>query len=144
VPQFSERKKYYPLFNQFKINDMENRPGKIMWHDLTVEDAEKVSEFYKAVVGWEKEGLSMGNYEDYVMKTSDGEGVAGVCHAKGANQYIPSQWLIYVGVENLDKSLDNCKKMGGKILGDKRKMGKDVYCLIQDPAGAYMMIYEKG
>jgi uncharacterized protein len=114
--------------------------GKILWHDLTVTDAENVSEFYKAVVGWEKEGLSMGDYNDYVMKTKDGEGVSGVCHAKGANASIPPQWLIYVRVENLDKSLEQCIQFGGKILGEKRKMGKEFYSLIQDPAGACMML----
>ena len=29
--------------------------GKILWHDLTVNDAEKVSDFYKEVIGWDKE-----------------------------------------------------------------------------------------
>ena len=49
---------------------------------------------------------------------------------------------MYITVENLDKSLEKCKSLGGRILGDKRKMGKDTYCLIQDPAGAYVMLYQ--
>lgn len=54
-----------------------------MWHDLTVDNAEEVSDFYKQVVGWEKEGLSMGDYEDYIIKNpADNEVVAGICHAK--------------------------------------------------------------
>ena len=52
-----------------------------MWHDLTIDDAETVSEFYKEVVGWEKEGLSMGSYNDYVMKGPRDEDAVGVCHA---------------------------------------------------------------
>lgn len=116
--------------------------GKVMWVDLTVEDAETVSDFYKEVVGWEKQALSMGDYSDYVMSASGGEdGVSGVCHARGVNAYIPPQWLIYVTVENLDESLEKCKSLGGKIIGEKRKMGEQGhYCLIQDPAGAYMML----
>lgn len=114
--------------------------GKVMWTDLTVENAEAVSDFYKEVVGWEKEALDMGGYADYVMKAAE-EGVSGVCHARGVNAYIPPQWLIYVMVEDLDASLEKCKNLGGKIIGDKRKMGdQGHYCLIQDPAGAYMML----
>jgi len=33
--------------------------------------------------------------------------------------------------------------MGGKILGDKLQMGEGIYCLIQDSAGAFMMLCGK-
>lgn len=124
------------------------KPGTILWHDLTVKDADKVSDFYKKVVGWEKTGLSMGDYEDYMMQVEDGDqatGSTGICHAKGANAYIPPQWMVYVAVDNIDYSLGQCAKEGGKVIGEKRKMGEaDWYCLIQDPAGAYIMLYQQG
>ncbi len=34
------------------------------------------------------------------------------------------------------------EKLGGKVLGNKRRMGEGYYCLIQDPAGAYVMLSE--
>ena len=117
--------------------------GKIIWADLTVPDAERVGEFYRNVIGWEKEGLSMGDYEDFLMKDPSGkEAVAGVCHSRGVNKDLPPQWLIYVQVESLEKSLQSCREGGGKVLGEPRKMGESFYCLIQDPAGAYMMLFE--
>jgi predicted enzyme related to lactoylglutathione lyase len=113
----------------------------ISWHDLTVEDADAVSNFYCAVAGWTREGLSMGDYEDYVMKDKDGDVVAGICHAKGVNANIPPAWLPYVMVDNLEESQDACRKLGGKVLGNIRKMGPSgSYCLIEDPAGAYIML----
>ena len=119
------------------------KTGKIMWHDLTVENAVQISDFYQQVTGWEKEGLSMGEYEDFLIKSpGDAEIVAGICHAKGVNKDIPAQWLMYITVENLDESLERCKKLGGKVLGNKRRMGEGYYCLIQDPAGAYVMLSE--
>jgi predicted enzyme related to lactoylglutathione lyase len=119
------------------------KTGKIMWHDLTVDDAVQISDFYQQVTGWEKEGLSMGEYEDFIIKSpGDAEVVAGICHARGVNKDIPAQWLMYISVENLDESLETCKKLGGKVLGKKRKMGEGYYCLIQDPAGAYVMLSE--
>lgn len=120
-----------------------SKPGQILWHDLTVEHAEQVSNFYQSVLGWEKEGLSMGDYEDFVIKDAkDGDVIAGVCHARGVNKDLPSQWLLYVKVSNLDESLSKCVELGGKVLGEKRKMGEAYYSLIQDPAGAYMMLCE--
>ena len=119
------------------------KTGKIVWHDLTVRDAEQISDFYQQVTGWEKEGLSMGEYDDFLIKSpGDSEVVAGICHAKGVNKDLPAQWLMYITVENLDESINTCKKLGGKVLGNKRKMGDGYYCLIQDPAGAYVMLTE--
>ena len=119
-----------------------NKVGQILWHDLTVPDATGISDFYQAVVGWEREGLSMGDYEDYIIKnpSAENEVVAGICHSKGVNADLPAQWLMYVTVENLEHSLETCQKKGGKIIGQKRKMGEGWYCLIQDPAGAYVML----
>ena len=115
--------------------------GQVAWVDLTVPNAGEVSEFYKKVVGWNIVPLSMGTYDDYCMNDTEDNTVAGVCHARGANAHMPAQWIIYVSVEDLDKSLGECIKAGGKIVGEKRKMGNDaMYCLIQDPAGAYMML----
>ena len=117
--------------------------GKIMWHDLTVGNAVEISDFYNQVTGWEKEGLSMGEYDDFLIKSpGDAEVVAGICHARGVNKDIPAQWLMYITVENLDESLEICKKLGGKVWGSKRKMGEGYYCLVQDPAGAYVMLCE--
>src|SRR5688572_26185664 len=95
------------------------KPGTILWHDLSVPDAGIVSDFYKQVIGWEKTGLSMGDYDDYVMQVPDDPDATttGVCHARGSNSYIPPYWLIYVAVENLDKSLEQCKALGGNVLG---------------------------
>jgi len=122
---------------------MIKKSGRILWHDLTVEDAKGISSFYQELTGWEKEGLSMGEYEDFIMKSPDSdEVIAGICHAKGENKGLPAQWLMYIVVENLDKSLETCKKLGGKVFGEKRKMGEGFYCLIQDPAGAYVMLSE--
>jgi predicted enzyme related to lactoylglutathione lyase len=120
-----------------------NEPGTIGWHDLTIENAEQVSDFYQAVIGWEKEVFDMGNYKDFVMiNGDDDEAAAGICHSKGGNADLPPQWLMYVNVANLDESIAACLKNGGKVIGEKRKMGEDgrKYALIQDPAGAHMMI----
>ena len=69
-----------------------------------------------------------------------GETIAGVCHAKGSNANLPSQWLIYVRVESVADSAQRCTKMGGKVLEGPRRMGGSNFCVIQDPAGAVMAL----
>ena len=113
--------------------------GVVAWQDLTVPDAEKLRDFYAAVVGWRPEPVEMTGYSDYNMAVpSTGEPAAGVCHARGANAKLPPQWLIYVVVEDLDASLKACIAGRGAVVDGPRGMGEQVFAVIRDPAGAYI------
>jgi len=119
--------------------------GSISWTDLTVENAATIRDFYQAVTGWNVSPVSMGDYEDYAMVSpADGRGVAGICHARGANAGLPPQWLIYITVADLDESMAHCREKGGAIIAGPKTMGRDRYCVIRDPAGAVAALYEKG
>lgn len=118
--------------------------GTIGWRDLTVPDAGGVRAFYEQVVGWKHAPVSMGDYDDFSMLTPDtGTGVAGICHARGANADLPAQWLVYINVDNLDASLQACVDGGGQVLSGPRHMpGYGRYAVIQDPAGAACALFE--
>jgi len=123
---------------------MTGKVGSIGWTDLTVNDAEDIRKFYSEVVGWKADPVDMGGYNDFTMTSlASGEAVAGVCHAKGGNTGLPTQWIMYVTVEDIEASASRCKTLGGKILnGPTGSPGKDRTCLIQDPAGAVMALYQ--
>jgi predicted enzyme related to lactoylglutathione lyase len=123
-------------------NSATPKPGTIAWHDLTVPNAEKVRDFYQAVVGWKPEPVEMGDYSDFSMIAPNGEGVAGVCHARGANADLPAQWLMYVIVEDVDASAKKCVELGGKVITGPRSLGSARFAVIQDPAGAVCAIYQ--
>ncbi len=115
--------------------------GTITWQDLTVEDAERVRDFYQSVVGWTPKAVNMGPYSDFVMSGSDGD-VAGICHARGGNADLPPVWLIYITVDDLDHSIGECQRLGGSLLGAPRSYGGGRYCVIKDPAGAVCALYQ--
>lgn len=118
--------------------------GLIGWLDLTVPNADEVKEFYSKVIGWKTEPVSMGDYNDYNMIIpSTGKPAAGICHKKGMNSELPSQWLIYITVDNINKRAEKCWALGGKILVPPKTMGNyGKYCVIQDPAGAVCALFE--
>ena len=125
------------------MSETKAKMGTIGWVDLTVENADQVRDFYKSVVGWSTTDTDMGGYCDYTMQAEGGDGIAGVCHARGSNEGLPAQWLMYVNVPDLDTSLEKCKTKGGKVLaGPKGFAGQGRYAVIQDPAGAVMAIYQ--
>lgn len=123
----------------------DNELGKVAWLDLTVDNADDVSQFYKDVIGWDIQGFDMGGYEDYCMNDpKTGDTMAGVCHARGSNKGLPAQWLVYLTVDDFDKSLKAVEEKGGNVLGERKSDGKGgYYCLVQDPAGAYFMLSGK-
>ncbi len=116
--------------------------GSIGWHDLTVENAEQVRDFYEQVVGWTSNPVDMKGYSDFNMVTPSGQVVAGVCHARGSNADLPPQWLLYFVVEDVEKSAGTCEEQGGRVLVAPRPLAGGRFCVIKDPAGAVCALYQ--
>lgn len=120
-------------------------PGSIVFADLTIPNADVVRDFYQEVLGWTADPIDMKDgeekYADYIMKDSTGNGVGGVCHARGVNLGIPPVWILYVAVADVVASLDKCRALGGKVIREARNAeGILVYAIIEDPAGAVLAI----
>lgn len=118
-------------------------PGSVSWFDLTVPNADEVRDFYSAVAGWTAAPVDMGGYSDYCMMPPGAEApVGGICHRRGENAHLPSQWLIYITVPDLRASLAACAQRGGRIVAPEREMGGGRMAVIQDPAGAVAALYQ--
>ena len=117
--------------------------GKIGWIDMTVDDADALRDFYKSVVGWGTEAVSMGEYSDYSMTLPDsGEAATGICHARGSNAELPGGWLIYITVADVDASAAACTANGGQVLVEPRGLAGGRFCVIRDPSGATAALYQ--
>lgn len=116
--------------------------GSIGWTDLTVADAERIRDFYSAVAGWTPEPVDMGGYNDFNMNApASGRTIAGICHARGVNADLPPQWMVYITVEDVERSARACVEHGGTILLPARREGGGSLCVIRDPAGAVAALY---
>ncbi len=126
------------------MNDNAKPPlGVLSWFDLSVPDAEQVRDFYAGVVGWTPAPVPVDDYEDYAMLNAAGDPAAGVCHARGGNANLPPQWLAYVTVVNLETSMERCRELGGEIVDGPRGLGVfGTFCVVKDPAGAFLAIVE--
>ena len=123
---------------------MGSETGKIGWLDLTVENAEEIRDFYQSVVGWDTSAVSLGDYDDFcVHPPGDENPIGGICHKRGANSSMPSQWMVYITVDDLDKSMEECERRGGNIVVRDRDMGPyGRLSVLQDPAGAFLAIIQ--
>jgi uncharacterized protein len=117
--------------------------GTVGWHDLTVPDAERVRDFYQAVLGWTASPVDMGEYSDFNMTPpGSDQPTAGICHARGGNANVPAQWMLYFFVANLEASVRACTERGGTVFTGPRAAGGGSICVIKDPAGAVCALYE--
>jgi uncharacterized protein len=121
----------------------EPETGLITWFDLTVENAEEIRDFYQAVTGWSSKPVPMGEYSDFNMLV-DGidDPVAGICHARGVNKTIPSQWMMYIQVDDLDSRLEACRNHGGEIVHGPIEAAGGRIVVIRDPAGAVCALFQ--
>ncbi|MGE7773672.1 SRPBCC domain-containing protein [Chitinophaga sp. NPDC101104] len=114
--------------------------GAMIFADLTVANATELRDFYQAVIGWGSDGVPMKDgdeaYEDYMIKDANGEPVGGVCHARGGNTGIPQVWMLYMHVDDPEKSIEACEKGGGSVVKVvKTKEGRVHYAMLRDPLG---------
>ncbi len=120
----------------------EPAPGSIVWTDLTVDDAGSLKDFYADVVGWHIEPTPMGGYDDFTVGPKGSDGIAGICHARGSNAGMPPAWLNYVAVANLDASMASCEQRGGEIVHGPAGLAGGRFCVIKDPIGAHLALFE--
>lgn len=123
------------------MEDKQSKLGQIVWTDLTVENSTDLKDFYKEVIGWDVHNVTMKDgeeeYYDYAMMSSPENATGGVCTKRGVNKGIPSQWIIYISVENVAESLAKALEMGGKSIHEiKNKEGNLQFAIVEDPAGA--------
>ncbi|MEM1094077.1 MAG: VOC family protein [Bacteroidota bacterium] len=123
--------------------------GYIAWLDLTVTNASATRDFYRQVVGWSVQDVEMDDggafYVDYNMIGGDGHPVAGICHARGVNRDLPSTWMMYLPVNNLNESTRRVREEGGAVI--KTIHGADgelTHAIVEDPVGAYLALVAGG
>lgn len=117
--------------------------GRIAWLDLTVPNADATRDFYREVIGWSVHDVEMkdtdGAYADYAMIAANGDGAAGICHARGPNAGLPPVWMLYLLVADFDESLRRVEEEGGKVIKVMRGEGYTA-AAVQDPVGVYFAL----
>lgn len=118
--------------------------GSIGWFDLTVTDAGPLSKFYRDVVGWKIQETPVDNYHDFTMCNPETDvPQSGICHQKGQNSDIPSQWLMYVYVDNIEERTKKIEELGGTIIkGPTEPSSYGRFTIFKDPQGAVMALFE--
>ncbi len=111
------------------------------WVELTTDDAKKASNFYSSLFGWEFSAPSDTPVGPYYMSERGDQ--AGIGMMNKPMEGMPSAWLPYVLVENLEGTVAKAKELGSEIVVPPTAVEEHgIFAVIKDPQGAHLGVWE--
>jgi uncharacterized protein len=114
-------------------------PGTFCWVELGSSSPDGSRSFYSDLLGWQTEdaGFSGG---DYTTCRVDGLAVAGVF---GAVKGMPTAWMSYVAVGNVQTASATLESLGGHVIAGPAQANElGSMAVVQDPGGAVFALWE--
>lgn len=109
-------------------------PGRFVWRDLMTKDVAAAKRFYGELFGWRFENARRGD-RPYVLARRATNPVAGIVDISGIPD-ADSQWLSYMSVSDVDKSVAFVQAERGKVLVEPRDLPMARVAVVTDPEGA--------
>ena len=109
--------------------------------ELNTTDVDKAKTFYSQLFDWGLEDMSMGPSGTYtIIKVGDGTG-GGLL--KNPMPGVPSFWLAYVLVEDIQASTKKAKSLGASVMKDVTEIpGYGSFSVLADPTGAHLALWK--
>ncbi len=109
-------------------------PGRFVWRDLMTKDVAAAKQFYGQLFGWRFENTRRGD-RPYVLARSATIPIAGIVDINGIPNAGP-QWLSYMSVADVDKSVAFVQAERGTVLVEPRELPIARVAIVTDPEGA--------
>jgi len=118
--------------------------GSFCWSELSTTDAPAAKKFYTSLFDWTTEESECG-VGTYCKFLKDGKHIGGMMqHQKEQiDMKLPSYWLIYVNVDDVDKATETAKSLGGHVVKepfDVCSYGR--MAIFKDPKGALFALWK--
>lgn len=110
--------------------------GRFIWNELVTTDPESAKTFYAGIFGW----TSVPFGPDYTLFKKEGQDAAGLMQQREAG--IPSQWIAYVNVEDVDATAAKAADLGGRVVLSPMEVptvGR--LAVVLDPQGAPIGVF---
>jgi predicted enzyme related to lactoylglutathione lyase len=113
-------------------------PGTFAWAELSSRGVDKAIPFYQKVFGWTTKTSDMGPdsppYNEFQL---GGESIAGGQEMQPmVPAQVPSYWLAYFGVDDVDKSFKTATQVGAKEIVAPMDFPSGRFAIVSDPQGA--------
>ena len=111
--------------------------GAPVWHQLTTRNYQSAVDFCREVLGWRTEQVSDTDEFRYTTAWFDDQQLLGVMDAAGClPDDVPSNWTIFFGAADVDKTLQVIADNGGAVLRPAEDTPYGRLAAASDPTGA--------
>ena len=121
--------------------------GALCWNELYTTNVDAAGKFYVNTFGWKTESMDMGPMGTYTLFQDPALGkkgnIGGMMNMPPNMKGVPSNWLAYFEVAEVDASTKKATELGGKVLMpamDIPNIGR--FSIVQDPQGAALALYK--
>lgn len=116
--------------------EVTGQPGAPVWHQLTTRDHRAALDFYRDVFGWRTERVSDTDEFRYTTAWFGHQQLLGVMDgARFLPEGVPSQWNIFFGADDVDKTLQLITDNGGAVLREAEDTPYGRLAAATDPTG---------
>lgn len=118
--------------------DIMQAPNTFAWAELNARGLAKAEPFYKKLFGWTDKKSPLGDgMGDYIEFKLNDESILGALEMPAmVPQQVPSYWLVYFAVDDVDKAHKKAVDMGGKEMLPPQDYPGGRYSIVADPQGA--------
>lgn len=117
--------------------------GTFCWNELMTKDAARARVFYAALFGWKMSDMPMGPDVYTILKQGEKD-VGGLMQIRADMGAVPSHWLAYVEVADVDAATAKAGELGARV----HVPGMDIpgvgrFGVFEDPTGATLAVFRR-
>jgi predicted enzyme related to lactoylglutathione lyase len=120
-----------------------NSPGSFCWNELATRDVAAAKEFYPKVFGWGVKSNPMPQGGEYIEWQVNGRSIGGgMAMGEMYPPQVPSHWLVYFAVTNIDDTLKRAQELGAKVIMPRMDSPQGPFGILSDPQGAAFAVIQ--
>lgn len=117
-----------------------NQPNSFCWNELLTTNKEAAIKFYSALYGWE---FIQDEQSGYTEIRNNGRPAGGMLQITAEMGNIPSSWMVYFTVEDVDATVEQAQELGGGIrMPPFESPGTGRIALLLDPQGIMFYVIQ--
>jgi predicted enzyme related to lactoylglutathione lyase len=116
-----------------------NRHGALSLNQLNTSDPEAAQRFYSELFGWRIEQMAGGDTPYWGIYR--GDRVNGGMMPLPPGSGVPSHWLVYFGIDDIDAAAEQIGSSGGTIMIPPQEVPGGRIVVAQDPQGAVFALF---
>jgi predicted enzyme related to lactoylglutathione lyase len=117
------------------------RPGAFCWTELAADDLAVAQDFYTDIFGWTLTSVS--EEPPYFEASVADIRIAGMMPNPVRDKGVPSHWLAYVAVQDIEKAVAKAESIGAAVHHPPHTINEvGRFAVIADPRGAALALFE--